>query len=161
MVLLYLLHSLVVGCFKIMADLFSEPFTGTNSDVVQFVRRLKIWALQAGKSDADVVMMVSLLLDGPALDWYVRLVPIEAKNYWARLQQALLTQFRKTETLEAIWKDIRRVRQGYEEDIRDFIRRFEDLYRRLERLGNNQVPPDFMKRDQFIVALHEDIKQFR
>ena len=123
------------------------------------MRRLKIWALQAGKSDADAVMMVSLLLTGMALDWYVRLVPIEAKNDWARLQQALLTQFQKTETPEAIWKDIRRVRQGYEEDIRDFIRRFEDLYRRLERLGNNQVPPDFMKRDQFIVALHEDIKE--
>ena len=28
----------------------------------------------------------------------------------------------------------------------------------MERLGNNQVPPDFMKHDQFIVALHEDIK---
>ena len=67
-ILLYLLHSLVVGCFEIMVDLFSEPFTGTNSDVVQFVRRLKIWALQAEKSDADVVMMVSLLLDGSALD---------------------------------------------------------------------------------------------
>ena len=26
-------------------------------------------------------------------------------------------------------------------------------------MGNNQVPPDFMKRDQFIVALHEDIKE--
>ena len=67
----------------------------------------------------------------------------------------------KTETPKAVWKDIRRVRQGYQEDIRDFITRFEDLYRTLERLGNNQVPPDFMKRDQFIVALHEDIKQFR
>ena len=28
----------------------------------------------------------------------------------------------------------------------------------MERLGNDQVPPDFMKHDQFIVALHEDIK---
>ena len=72
---------------------------------------------------------------------------------------SIANQFQKTETPEAIWKDIRRVRQGYEEDIRDFIRRFEDLYRRLERLGNNQEPPDFMKRDQFIVALHEDIKE--
>ena len=151
--------SVEVGCLEIEADLFSELFIGTNNDVVQFVRQLNIWALQARKSDADVVIMISLLLDGPTLDWYVRLVPIEVKNDWARLQQALLTQFQKTETPEAIWKDIRRVRQGYEEDIRDFIRRFEDLYRRLERLGNNQVPPDFMKRDQFIVALHEDIKE--
>ena len=69
----------------------SQNNGGTNSDVVQFVRRLKVWALQAGKSDVDVVMMVSLLLDGPDLDWYVRLVPIEAKNDWARLQQAFLT----------------------------------------------------------------------
>ena len=75
--MLYLLHSLVIGCFEIMADLFSEPFIGTNSDVVQFVSRLKIWALQDRKSDAEVVMMVSFLLDGPALDWYVRSVPIE------------------------------------------------------------------------------------
>ena len=80
MVLLYLLHILALGCFKIMADLFSEPFTGTNSDVVQFVRRLKIWALHARKSDADVAIMESLLLDGMALDWYVRSDPIEAKN---------------------------------------------------------------------------------
>ena len=71
----------------------SQNNGGTNSDVVQFVRRLKIWALQAGKSDVDVVMMVSLLLDGPDLDWYVRLVPIEVKNDCVRLQQALLTQF--------------------------------------------------------------------
>ena len=53
-------------------------------------------------------------------------------------KQALLTQFQKTETLEAIWKDIRRARQGYEVNIRDFIRMFEDLSRRFERLGNNQ-----------------------
>ena len=26
-------------------------------------------------------------------------------------------------------------------------------------MGNNQVPPDFMKCDQFIVALHEDTKE--
>ena len=83
-ILLYLLHSLVVGCFKIMTDLFSEPLSGTNSDLVQFVRWLKIWALQAGKSDADALMMVRLLLDGPALDWYVRSVPIEVMNGWAR-----------------------------------------------------------------------------
>ena len=43
-----------------MADLFSEPFTGMNCDVVQFVRRLKIWALQARKSDTYEVMMVRL-----------------------------------------------------------------------------------------------------
>ena len=70
---------MVVGCFKIMANLFSEPFTGMNCDVVQFVRRLKIWALQVGKSDAYVVMMVSLLLDWLPLHSYVRLVPIEVK----------------------------------------------------------------------------------
>ena len=98
MVLLLVLHILALGCFEIMADLYSEPFTGTNSDVVQFVRRLKIWALHARKSDADVAIMVSLLLDGPVLDWYVRLVPIEVKNDWESLQQALLTQFQKTET---------------------------------------------------------------
>ena len=96
--------------------------------------------------------MVSLLLDGTALDWYVRSVLIDVKNDWTRLQQTLLTQFQKTETPKAIWKNIRRVRQGCEEDIRDFIRRFENLHRRLERLGNDQVPPDFMKRDQLIGA---------
>ena len=98
MVLLYLLHILVVGCLEIEADLFSELFIGTNNDVVQFVRQLNIWALQARKSDADVVIMISLLLDGPTLDWYVRSVPIEVKNDWAHLQQALLTQFQKIES---------------------------------------------------------------
>ena len=76
-----------------MVNLFSEAFTRTNSDVVQFVRLLKIWPLQATKSNVDVLMMVSLLLDGPASDWYVKSVPIKVKNDWARLQQALLTQF--------------------------------------------------------------------
>ena len=40
-----------------------------NSDVVQFVRRLKIWAPQARKCDANVEIMVIFLLDGPDLDW--------------------------------------------------------------------------------------------
>ena len=74
-------------------------------------------------------------------------------------KQPLLTQFQIIETPEAIWKDIRRVWQRYEEDIRGFIRRFEDLYSILERLKNDLVSPDFMKCDQFIVALHEDIKE--
>ncbi len=74
------------------------------------------------------------------------------------MQQALLTQFQKNETPEVVWKDIRKVKQGCEEDIKDFIKRFEDMYKRLEKLGDDQVPPDFMKRDQFIMALHEDIK---
>ena len=85
-----------------MANLFSEPFTGMNSDVVQFVCRLKIWAFQARKSYAYVVMMVSLLLDGPALDWYVRLVPIEVKMTGHVCKLALLTQFKKTETLVTV-----------------------------------------------------------
>ena len=70
-------------------------FSPGHGDVVQFVRRLKIWALQAGKSDVDVVIMVNFLLDGPTLDWYIRSVPIGVKNVWAHLQQALLTQFQK------------------------------------------------------------------
>ena len=43
--------------------------------------------------------------------------------------------------------------------MKDFIRRFEDLYKKLKRLGNDQVPPNFMKLDQFIMALHEDTKE--
>ena len=33
------------------------------------------------------------------------------------------------------------------------------MYKRLKRLGNDQVMPNFMKLDQFIMALHEDTKE--
>ena len=80
-----MLHIIVVGCYAIMVDLSIELFTKASGDVVQFVRRLKIWALQDGKIDADVVEMVSLLVDGPALDWYKALEPADVKNDWVHL----------------------------------------------------------------------------
>ena len=85
-----LLHIIVVNCYTIMADLSSELFTGASGDVVKFVRRLKIWALQVGMNDADVVAMVSLLMDGPALDWYKALEPADVKERLGTLATSIV-----------------------------------------------------------------------
>ena len=62
-----------------MTRLSCEILNETNGDVVQFMCWLKIWTLQYGKSNVDVVMMVSLVLDGPTLDWCETSVPMHVK----------------------------------------------------------------------------------
>ena len=60
---------------------------------------------------------------------------------------------------EDLWKELSKLHQGEGEDINAYINRFEACWRRIIRvLGDNQAPPDFLKKDRFISLLHVSIK---
>ncbi|MCO5562153.1 hypothetical protein L7F22_015779 [Adiantum nelumboides] len=137
-----------------------EVFTGGKAeDVDKFIRRIELTALTSNRDDdAFKVRMVNLLLEGEAREWYEDRLEDEKKANWDALSQALKEEFGRIDNPEDLWRELSKLHQEEQEDINVFVNRFESYWRNIiKKLGENQMPLDFLKIDRFVILVHHGI----
>ena len=74
------------------------------------------------------------------------------------LKEALKEEFVKAEDPEKLWQEVKEVRQRERESVGDYIDRFSSLWEKLSGALQPQVPPEMMKKDQFMIGLRADLR---
>ncbi|MCO5576275.1 hypothetical protein L7F22_030084 [Adiantum nelumboides] len=136
---------------------------GKAEDVDKFIRRIELTALKSKRDDgAFKVRLVSLLLEGEAREWCEDRLEDEKKANWddIALSQALKEEFGRVDNPVDLWREPSKLHQGEQEDINVYVNRFEACWRNIiKRLGENQMPLDFLKKDRFVALVHHGIKE--
>ena len=103
-----------------------------------------------------MLRVLQVCLNGDARAWYEEYVnglgetPLTLNG----AKRALGNRFAKVEDPDKIWHSMQKLMQGDNECVDSYDRKFVSLWESLCRaLPVGQVPPDMMKKDQFMVGL--------
>ncbi|MCO5595910.1 hypothetical protein L7F22_049961 [Adiantum nelumboides] len=134
-----------------MAVSFPTFYGHHDENARNFMDSLEMAHLMAGRDQEEVKLRAfPLVLKGEARVWYDALAP-PSKATWPTLYGAFLNKYGQGDTLENLWKQLLRHRQGSLGDYNTYESKFTNLWERwAASLQGQGGAPNFLKRDKFV-----------